>query len=764
MNNNRKFLLWGSIAVILLAALIVFLFVNLSSDGGKGDFVLAKEEVTVYNAIPGDAVVIVDLKSFGEYASMVGDTLSFLYGLPYKDDGLALFQQKLLAMEGTAAVPVAFSLHYSAKNSVSFLQIMQLKGDECRTQVHGFLERNGKSRKRYNGAVIYSLDGGISAAIHSNIMMASSSLHVLESSIRHMENSTSILDRVEFERLLTKHGMASCVYVNHNQIGKLFSGMVERGFLGYSDYIMDFAQWSCLEVHSGAGRLTLKGVLDNASDESVFANVLGSQDSRRSFMGRVLPASTMFAVSLPVSSMHEYLKSHNLYLEMQKKAGQFAYRQKSAQGEMKITPKEWVDSLAMEELVAAYCKFGEKCEWVTAFRGKPQFGLDHVISAVVDREKIELPEPFVYKGYISSVFGELFSHCNEEYICKIGPWTVIGPKTALDNFANGSTSAFTLEDYIQQTPVNGYLNGEAALKMVANLKESGDSLIQILKPYYRGAFANAMEKDNFAFFTMDILNVDGEQIARADFYGANLAQLPKPEEKEGAEQMAFAVDSTITLPQGPFEVKDVAKKAAAYLEQLPNMRLRYMDANKKGVWAIPFETPICGYVEQIDLYGNGRLQMLFASQDKLYLLDRLGRFVNGYPKKLAKKVVMGPKLVRNVNGIKYSILVLNEDNTVSWYDISGKPVEGWSDIVAPEFIKELPQFLKLGGVRYWTIKAPSQLLLYTIDGKRLEMQDKRKRIDRESEITFVQDGILKVKCTDGKEYTWNLATGKTKKL
>ena len=126
MNNNRKFLLWGSIAVILLAALIVFLFVNLSSDGGKGDFVLAKEEVTVYNAIPGDAVVIVDLKSFGEYASMVGDTLSFLYGLPYKDDGLALFQQKLLAMEGTAAVPVAFSLHYSAKNSVSFLQIMQL--------------------------------------------------------------------------------------------------------------------------------------------------------------------------------------------------------------------------------------------------------------------------------------------------------------------------------------------------------------------------------------------------------------------------------------------------------------------------------------------------------------------------------------------------------------------------------------------------------------------------------------------------------------
>lgn len=249
-----------------------------------------------------------------------------------------------------------------------------------------------------------------------------------------------------------------------------------------------------------------------------------------------------------------------------------------------------------------------------------------------------------------------------------------------------------------------------------------------------------------------------------DFYGCTMAQLPKPIEKEGQEEITFAVDSTIHLNPGPFEVKDVTKKSAAFLEQLPNMRLRYMDANKKGVWAIPFDTPICGYVEQIDLYANGRLQMLFASVDKLYLLDRLGRFVNGYPKRLPKRVVMGPKLLKNVNGIKYSIHVLNDDNTISWYDVNGKPIEGWSDIVAPEFIKELPEFAKFAGKRYWIVRAPSQLLLYTIDGKQIEFPDKKRKIDRESEIELVQDGVFKVKCTDGKEYTWNLETGKVKKL
>ncbi|MBR5183845.1 MAG: hypothetical protein IKW15_05180, partial [Bacteroidales bacterium] len=297
-----------------------------------------------------------------------------------------------------------------------------------------------------------------------------------------------------------------------------------------------------------------------------------------------------------------------------------------------------------------------------------------------------------------------------------------------------------------------------------NLKEAGDSIMQVFKPYYRGAFERQMSTNNFEFVTADIFFAEGEPQIRATLYSAMLEKLPQAPERGEGEEMTFKIDSTVAVPAGPFEVKDATKKSQAYLEQLPNMRLRYMDANKKGVWAIPFETPICGYVEQIDLYANGRLQMLFASENKLYLLDRLGRFVNGYPAKLSKKVVLGPKLLKNVNGIRYSVLVLNEDNSVSWCDISGKPVQGSTDIVAPEFIKELPEFLKLGGNRYWVLRAPSQLLLYTIEGKRVEMQDKKKKIDRSSGITLMDDGNLKVMCTDGKEYSWNIATGKTKKL
>lgn len=761
MNNNKKLLLWGSVVLLFLAAVIVFLFVGLSSDSEREEFVMADGEVSIYDAIPSDAVVVLDFKRLDEYTPLLEDTSSFASNVFNLESGLVRLQKELVGISEIAAAPFAYSLHYSSKNNVSFLQIVDLSHLN-KERVQQLLFRSGKGKK-YNGVEVFALPGGLDAALDGNLLLASSSSYVLESAIRHLSNKVSILDNPDFEGILKHYGNLSGVYVNHNQIGKLFSGIVERGYLKYSDFVMDFCQWSRFNIVMEGGKLSLLGELDDCGDEARFSNIFNSQHPKKSAMGKILPASTVFAVSLPLSDVQEYLKQHQLYLEMHKKSSSFAYKQKMAQGESVVTPRGWIDSLQVEELVSAYCKFGEKCEWITLIRSKQQFGIDNVISAVVEGEKVEAPSQFLYKGYVASVFGELFSHCNEEAICKVGPWNIIGPQKILDEFANGNAQYFNLDYYLAQTPVSGFLGKEASLKLLANMKEAGDSVLQIFKPYTRECLNNQLIGNNFEYLAMDIKPSATEPVAEISFYAATLDQLPVAKERADGEVMAFEIDSTVNLPVGPFEVWDVSKKAAAYLEQLPNMRLRYMDANKKGVWAIPFETPICGYVEQIDLYDNGRLQMLFASGKKLYLLDRVGRFVYGYPAKLPKGVVMGPKLLKDINGMKYSIVCLNDDNTVSWYDISGKPVKGWSDLVAPEFIKELPELVDLGGLQYWILRAPSQLLIYTKDGKRLQMHDSKKKIDRESDVEFVQKGVLRVKCTDGKMYNWNLETGKIKK-
>jgi hypothetical protein len=154
MNNYKKLLLWGSLAVALLAGAIVFLFLNLSSGSRKEGFVVSREKASVYDGIPSDAVAVLDFKKLGEYHPFLNDTLSFAYRIFNEESGLVRLQRELLGKPELASAPFVYSLHYSSKNNVSFLQILDLSGLD-NTCVQNILDGGGKG-KMYNSTTIYT--------------------------------------------------------------------------------------------------------------------------------------------------------------------------------------------------------------------------------------------------------------------------------------------------------------------------------------------------------------------------------------------------------------------------------------------------------------------------------------------------------------------------------------------------------------------------------------------------------------------------------
>lgn len=765
MNNSKKFLIYGSLAVLVLIITGAVLFLKLSSSK-KNSIVkeIGAEEISVFHGVPSDAIMIFDFKRLEHFAPMLNDTSSFAFLLFDEQNPLVRLQQQLLAFKDIGKLPFVYSLHYSAKNAVSFLQVMDVSQYEGAEGMFAKIkEESEPARRRYNNTDIYSYKNGLHISIHKNLFLASNSSYVLESAIRHLENGTSILDNREFNRLVRKEGLKECVYINHKQIGKFFSGEVERRFLSYSDFFLQLSSWSVLEFIQLPGELRLKGYFANNRDESNFSTMFYRQLNKKSRMGEVLPANTIFAFSLPVTQVQSYMASLKLFLEVQKKLSKYLYRQQAAKLESGPTPVEWLESLAIEEIVSGYCKFGEKCEWITFIREKSDFGINDVLSTVVEKRKKPVAELFKHKGYISSVFGDLFAQCNEEAFCKIDDWMIIGPKKMVEEFCNGNANYYNLDHYISQTPASSFLSSEAATKIGINLKEAGDTVLQVFKPYMRALLERSVKKNNFEYATLGIVPTDSDRVElNISLYATRLKDLPKPRIKESAGGVAkFEVDSNIILPVGPYRLK----KLNAYLGQLPNMRLSYMDTSQRGLWAIPFETPLCGFVGEVDFFKNDKIQMAFVSGDKFYLLDKLARFVRGYPVTLPKKVVYGPKVMDLKGDKNYTIMVLNEDNSISWYTIDGKRVEGWKDIKAPEFIKELPQLTRIGKNRYWVLKAPSQLRIYTMNGKEIVITDKKnkKKIDRESVIKLVSEDDILVKGVDGNNFILNLVTGKTKK-
>ena len=107
-------------------------------------------------------------------------------------------------------------------------------------------------------------------------------------------------------------------------------------------------------------------------------------------------------------------------------------------------------------------------------------------------------------------------------------------------------------------------------------------------------------------------------------------------------------------------------------------------------------------INQIDYYKNNKLQYLISTRSSLYLIDRLGRDVEGFPKKLSM-LVNSMELVDYDKSRNYRYLIQSSNSDVYILDKDGKPLEGWSPNHFPFSIKDKPKHYRIGGKDYFVM-------------------------------------------------------------
>lgn len=731
--NNRKLTTYFLSGALFLLAVIIFALINLFSgerDSEKGEQ-REYNGLQLYEAVPSDAVMVMHLNG-----------CTPLFGLSD-------------ALRGRSCESVA-SLHYSAKNQVSPLFVIEQKGGE--DSLFELIRGESSRVKRYNSADIYRSKDSLYFSPFSGILLASPSVYVLENSIRHLQNGTSILDNVDF-RGIVGTGAEERLYINHSQIGKFFSGVVTGDMLKYSDFFLHFASWSALDIESsaisGGKRVKLSGSVLNNGEERFYSSLFSAMRPMQSYAATVLPATTAFAVALPLYSAESYLQGIRRFKAVRKELNSYDYILAKTAIEGKATPTAFADSLNIEEIVAAYCSFGGEYKWITLIRERESGSFASLFSGKESRPEVR---PFEYKGYISSLYGGLFSNCNEESYCKYEGWTIIGPAPFVKSFARGAASAFTLEEYLLQSPARNLFSDEANLYVAADIKQLASPLQYIFKKEYASLIEKIAAKNNFEYLSVALAESNSSLKAEINLYGAGLEKLPSPKRSE----TPVVAESTIKVENGTFELKDFISGGKCYLEQLENLKLRYLNGEKKSLWTIPFNEPLCGFVEQIDFYNNGKLQMLFATGGKLYLLDRLGRIVSGFPVTFSTPVVLGPKVVRERHGL-YTIAVIDAENTIMLYDVTQKRLEKPVEIRCGEFVSTLPELMVIEGEEYLLVKGLSEQKIYTMGGFEITGREKRRKIAVESTVEVLDNSRIKYKGTDGKSYIMDLNTGRSEK-
>ena len=106
----------------------------------------------------------------------------------------------------------------------------------------------------------------------------------------------------------------------------------------------------------------------------------------------------------------------------------------------------------------------------------------------------------------------------------------------------------------------------------------------------------------------------------------------------------------------------------------------YLISNEGIVlWGDSLEDPITSEIHQIDFYKNKKLQYLFTTKNKIYLIDRNGDFVENYPIILNKKVsITSINVIDYDNSKNYRFMVSDKNGDIYLFDKQKSNLEGWS--------------------------------------------------------------------------------------
>ncbi|MEM5566025.1 ribonuclease HII [Psychroserpens sp. AS72] len=122
----------------------------------------------------------------------------------------------------------------------------------------------------------------------------------------------------------------------------------------------------------------------------------------------------------------------------------------------------------------------------------------------------------------------------------------------------------------------------------------------------------------------------------------------------------------------------------------------YLISNQgKVYWKKQLEGKILGKIEQIDTYKNGRLQLVFNTSKRLYVLDRNGKNVNNFPLKFNDDITQAVSVFDYDNKKNYRLMI-TQGNSVLMYDKNGDIVKGFKYKNAANTITSQPKHFRIG--------------------------------------------------------------------
>lgn len=538
------------------------------------------------------------------------------------------------------------------------------------------LRQKNISIRDYEGTAISTLEenGNTMHFIRwGKTFMGSTSSLLLENAIRNKEQKDYLPEEFNKIESSADNGALANIFMPGDRAANLFNELFphEKGMLN------NRFSWVGLDLYDKDSSIQLNGVL------------LPGEDNKKTLalLRGVRPTSIKIASILPSAALGSY--SFNYDNWAQYKQNLAAYRGLQL-GQLQLAEEDLLSNAT--EISTLYLNDGK----VTALAFPDVEASMEFIAPILEEDETFRETP-IYKlqdsTFMHDAFKEIMNPPTVSYMCSTDDYMAFAKsKTILKTFITNIKNNSYLEHQSNFENLQPHLASQTSLQFFGNT----DQLLGRLRESVSAEAQPELEKLNLESYPFGVIQLTEEN----GFMHINaLARRNtiKPQAGAVSQLASIKLDAALAIPP-QFVTNHRTKGSDIVVQDVDNTL--YLISNKgKILWKKQLKDRVLGKIQQIDLYKNGRLQLVFTTPSSLQVIDREGNAVKPYPIDFKDKVTQPLALFDYDGTRRYRLVVVQGDNLLM-YNSDAKIVNGFKYTDAPGAFLFPPKHIRIGTKDY----------------------------------------------------------------
>ncbi|MFL5762579.1 MAG: hypothetical protein ACJ77K_01475 [Bacteroidia bacterium] len=671
-------------------------FITVLLAGGAYWFIQTKRARTPIpdgiNAIPSDAALIFESRNSRSAWKKISQTNIMWEELLGTETAQDLNAQALSidsALQLNPSVygildehPVYVSLHPGEKRT-GVLYVFSLPDLTWQTPVEEYFETTANHGKPiYTAEYIGDARIGVLQlrderllyfAFSSGILVMSTTDELLRNSLKQLQSGTSIAKDPAFTKVISSSGknVDANVYVNYKQFPILAKTQMQEFGHGI-DGLSDFAAYSGWDITIKPNELSLNGFTTPLPKG--YLNLFSTQKPQEVELPAIAPANTSEMLYFGLSDVKAFY-SDNLIYQAEKNKDHFVPAKDDESALVELLESE----MAIIVTDAAANDIDEN-RFVVLRASNGEQMTDVLQSLAEESGKGKRPDTASYRHHPlgPTNTGALLSHLfnrvlpGELYFSTINDYIVFGSsRDALKTFIDSYEDHHVLGTDKNYKAFADNLSGETNIFLYSSIARSEDFYTQ----WVDRDLATEIHLQKELLKKFQAVGVQFSSGNRT-FY-SNIFLRYNPEQKQETGTI-WETKLDTTVSSRPYLLTNHNTKAKEVFIQDDANKIYLISNTGKIIWTKQLPEKIMSDVMQIDVLKNDKLQMIFNTRSCIYMYDRNGNEMNGFPLKLRSPATNPISVIDYENNRDYRIFIATENKRIVCYKTNGEQVTAFA--------------------------------------------------------------------------------------